>query len=132
MSEKYQREIEDILGQIDELPAARAQPKRRNFLRSAFGMMARAMAGRGNRISPGKILLTSLALVLVAALFKAVLPGIVVPVLLWTAVITFIVGYALFFINTSEPFERRWRGEPVNEPPPTTWERMRRWLRGRD
>lgn len=130
MPERYQREIEDILGQADELSAGEQTPNRRSFIRGAFSYVGSALSGQGRRISPGKILLTSLALVLVAALFKAVLPGIVAPVLLWAAVIIFILGYALFFINTSDSQEKRWRGRLVEEHP-TFWDRLRSWAKGR-
>ena len=129
MSERYRREIEDILGEVEELPVGAPQPKKPSFIRESFAYIGQALSG-GGRISPGKILLLSLVFVLVAALFNAALPGFIIPILLWSAVIIFIVGYALFFINTSEPYEKRWRGQ-VLEGPPTVVGRLRRWIKGK-
>ena len=130
MSEKYQREIEDILGGIEGAPPGQPKRKKRGPVRGIFALLGRVFGGRGGWFSPGRVMLTALTLLLVALLFKASIPGFIVPMLLWAAVIVFILGYALFFINANEPYEKRWRERPV-EGPPSYWARWRRWVRGR-
>ncbi len=130
MSERYQREIEDLLGSIEGVSVRVPKPKRRGLTRRLFSALGRSLGGRVWSFSPERIMLTGGILLLVALLFKASLPGFVVPILLWTAVIVFILGYALVFVNTSDTYEMRWRGRPVERPP--NWrDRMRRWGRTR-
>ncbi len=130
MSQRYQREIEDLLGKLDDTATQQPQPKRRRPGRRFFAPLGWLFAGRGHWLSPGRVLLTALCLLLVALLFKASMPGFLAPLLLWGAVIVFILGYALFFINAKDPPEKRWRGQAI-EGPPSTMDRLRRWLQGR-
>lgn len=129
MSERYQREIEEILDKIEELPLGRAKAKRRGFPRAVLAAVGRFLGGRGWGLSPGRIMLGSLVLLLVALLFRTSMPGMVAPIA-WAAVVLFILGYALFFINPHTSYERRWRGQTV-ENTPGRWERFRRWVRNR-
>ena len=129
MSERYQREIEEILDQADDLPVNRAKPKKRSFLGVLGIGVSRFLGGRGWHLSPGRIMLGSLALLLIALLFKSSMPGLVAP-LAWTAVVLFILGYALFFINPRASNEKRWRGRVI-ETVPSWWDRFLRRVKGR-
>ena len=129
MSEKYQREIEDILGQIEGPTQPKAKPRRPGLFRVLLNALGRFLGGKGWNLSPGRIMLGSLSILLVALLFNASMPGILGPALAWVAVILFILGYALFFINPSSSYEKRWRGEAI-ETPPTVWERFLRRIKG--
>ncbi|MEE2700935.1 MAG: hypothetical protein VX800_01960 [Chloroflexota bacterium] len=120
MPERYQKEIEDLLGKLDKPPIPQPQARQRSLVRQVALHARAALSGGGSWFSPGKVLAVSLALFLVGALLNATFPGIIVPILVWTGLITFIVGYAFFFINTSEPYERRWRGQVI-EKPETKW-----------
>ena len=129
MSEKYQREIEDILGQVEGPAQRKARLKKPGLFRILLNALGRFLGGKGWNLSPGRIMLGSLAILLVAVLFSASMPGILGPALAWGAVILFILGYALFFINPSSSYEKRWRGEAI-ETPPTMWERFLRRIKG--
>ena len=129
MSERYQQEIEEILGKIDELPLHRAKPKKLSFPRIMLTAAGRFLGGRGWNLSPGRIMLGSLVLLLLALLFRASMPGMVAPIA-WAAVVLFILGYALFFINPHASNEKRWRGQLI-ETVPSWWERFLRWVKGR-
>ena len=129
MSEKYQREIEDILGQIEGPAQRKARPRKTGLVRKLLNAFGRFLGGKGWNLSPGRIMLGSLSILLVALLFGAGMPGILGAALAWGAVILFILGYALFFINPSSSHEKRWRGQAV-ETPPTLWERVIRRIKG--
>ncbi len=128
MAERYQREIEDILGKLDGTASQQTQPVPQPKRRRPFAFLGKLFTGRGRWFSPGRVVLAAACLLLVALLFKASLPGFLVPFLLWGAVVIFILGYALFFINANEPPEKRWRGQTI-EAPPSPLSRLRRWLR---
>ena len=81
------------------------------------------------RTARPKLQLIRVLCALVAMLFGAGMPGILGAALAWGAVILFILGYALFFINPSSSYEKRWRGQAV-ETPPTLWERVIRRIKG--
>ena len=127
MPEKYQREIEEILGNVEDLRAHRAKMERRGFLRTSGAALGRFLGGRGWHLSPGRIMLGSLSLLLVALLLKSSTPGLVAP-MVWTGIVLFILGYALFFINPPS-YEKRWRGHVIERTP--RWrDRFLRWRRG--
>ncbi len=125
MPEKYQREIEEILGGID---GAQSHDGKARKSQSKGNLVWRLLGGRGWGISPGKILLVSLVLLLTALLVKGSMPGLVAPVL-WTGIVLFILGYALLFINPPS-YEKRWRGRVV-EPTPGWRKKLLHWLKGR-
>ncbi len=129
MSERYQREIEEILGNVEDLRSHRAKSKERGFLRAAGSAAGRFLGGRSWRLSPGRIMLGSLVLLLVALLVKGSTPGLVAPIV-WTGVVLFILGYALFFVNNPPSYEKRWRGRVI-ETAPRWRDRFLRWLKGR-
>ncbi|MBI4200768.1 MAG: hypothetical protein HY531_00590 [Chloroflexi bacterium] len=126
MSNRYQREIEEILDKIGSLPPGRERPARRRGFWPALSAAGRFLRGPWWHLSPGRIMLGTVVLLLVALLFKASMPGLVAPIA-WIAVFLFVLGYALFFINP-QPYERRWRGQPV-ETGPGLWQKLLRWLK---
>lgn len=125
MSERYRREIEDLLEQIEELPPQDRQGKKPSLRRALFSLIGRFLGGRGWNLSPGRIMVASIALLLIALLIKGNLPGFVGPLLAWGAVALFILGYALFFINPNQAYEKRWRGQPI-EKSTSLWNRLLR------
>jgi len=129
MSEKYQREIEDILGQIEGPAQRKARSRKTGLFRMMLNAFGRFLGGKGWNLSPGRIMLGSLSILLVVLLFGAGMPGILGAALAWGAVTLFILGYALFFINPSSAYEKRWRGQAI-EMPPTLWERVIRRIKG--
>ncbi len=127
MPEKYQREIEEILSNVQDLRSHRANRERRGFLQACGVVLGRLVGGRNWRLSPGRIMLGSLAILLVALMLKSSMPGLVAPIV-WTGIVLFILGYALFFINPPS-YEKRWRGNVIERQP--RWrERFLRWRNG--
>jgi len=132
MPEKYQQEIEEILKNVGEAPPAdppnrperplEDQPssRRPNWRASA---PRHSSSPRWPTITPGKILLFGLILLVVAALLK-------LGTLVWIGLGLLAVAYLLYFITPrSVSYEKRWRGQPVDEGAATPWERFKRWLK---
>lgn len=125
MPDQYQREIEDILRK------AEAQAPRQS-LRSLVWQYARqSMSNSAWPISPGKLMLTAVALLLVAAILRAMLPMVFGP-LAWAALVVFIIAYAMFFIKPSKranggaPGARKmWRGHYIDDEPESASKSMK-------
>ena len=132
MSDKYMKEIEEILKQADGmLPKDRPRPAvgRPRSSDRPTNLLSRITGGRGLRISAGKLMLTSLALLLLALILGATKLGFVVPLVV-AGLVLFVIAYALFFMRPgSFSYEKRWRGRPIEEKL-SLWDRFRRWLRG--
>jgi hypothetical protein len=129
MSERYMKEIEEILKRARGEPPRERFPKRGPGIVSGLtGLFTRPFRGRWWRLSPGKLMLGGVALLLVALILHATIPFTVGPVV-WAGLALFILAYALFFIRAGTTYEKRWRGRPI-EPRPSFWQRVRRWFTG--
>lgn len=129
MKERYRREIEDILSstevenhessiQASEKPEVASDTKPR-FLSEVI-----------RNIRPGKVVLSSLILLLIALLLGPSFPGFLGSLMAWGAVVIFIVGYSLIFIRPGQKYEKRWRGVPIDRPEIGFLERLRRKFTG--
>jgi Flp pilus assembly protein TadB len=130
MPGRYEKEIEEILEQAGNVQPQSATPHpgsgRFYRLRS---QIAQAFSARGWKVSPGKLMLVSVGLLLVALLMNAVIPAAVGPVA-WAGIVLFIVAYALFFIlPPKSKVERHWRGRPVDYAPRSWRGRFLPWNR---
>ncbi len=129
MSERYQREIEEILEEAGDL-----EPASPHFGRGpSFWRVVRAYIGqslRGNRwsLSPGRVMLIAVSLLLAALVLRGALPGIVGP-LAWAGLLLFIVGYGLFFVKPPKIDEKRWRGQPLESGGESLWTKFRRRIK---
>ena len=127
MSERYQREIEEILNQAGEsAPADRSKKGRGIPLIPPF---FRKGSGTDRRVhfSSGRLMFIGLALLLSAILVSAMFPGLLGLIML-LSLILFILGYVLFFARPSAGPEKRWRGRVIEQDRPS---RMASgWLRG--
>ena len=132
MSDKYKKEIEEILKQADDvLPNGGSRPASRGpgSPVSSSNPLGRLTGGRGLRISAGKLMLASFALLLLALILGAAGIGSVVHFVV-AGLVLFVIAYALFFIRPSaSSYEKRWRGRII-EDSPSLWERVKRWLKG--
>ena len=127
MSDKYQREIEEILRQAGELaPAKRPAGQRQSVWKLAWLHLAESVGGKTWTISPGRVMLVAVALLLSALIVRAAVPGLVGP-LAWAGLVLFIVGYGLFFVRPRK-LERRWRGQPMDTDD-SLWGRFRRKIK---
>ena len=132
MSDKYMKEIEDILKRAEEvMPKGEAQPPRGQSggFGRFFGLVSRPSGGRGLKISATKLMLISFALLLLALILGAFKVISVVPLVV-AGLLLFVIAYGLFFIRpgTDTSYEKRWRGRLIEERTPF-WDRVRRWLR---
>ena len=133
MSERYQREIEEILQEVgDSTPAKESGETKKSSLLALFARIGR---GIGNHVylSSGRLLTMGIVLLLVATFVRAMFPGPLGP-FVWLGLILFILIYALFFARPNRSTEKLWRGRPISQQPPTwrgegLWVRFQRWLR---
>jgi len=131
MPERYKEEIEEILRRTDEMtpaPPNREAEKRPVDLAQPTYPAHRSSRSSGGSVrrwpalSPGKILLAGLVLLLLGAVWQVTL--------LWIGLGLLVAGYLLFFVKPrSISYEKRWRGRAVEEPTSEWWWRFRRWFR---
>ena len=133
MSERYQREIEEILQQVGESTHTKEPDKaKKNSLLALFSRIGNGI-GSVIYLSSRRLMTIGIALLLSAILVSAILPGLLGP-FVWLGLILFILVYALFFARPSLKMERRWRGRPIELQPEACrgeglWDRFQRWLR---
>lgn len=130
MSDKMKKEIEEILRKAEDvMPESRSRPPRGQTQQSTKSSpLGRFTAGRGFKISAGKLMLGSFGLLLLALILGAATSISVVPLVV-AGLVLFVVAYALFFVRPGATYEKRWRGRLI-EDTPTPWERVKRWLKG--
>ncbi len=122
MPDKYEEEIDEILRQAGELTSgnggARRQP---GFLSVIWLQVKRSLGGRALSISPGRVMLAAVVLLLTALVMG-------ISLIAWAGLILFIVGYAMFFVRPKTGYgeEKRWRGQPIDYGEQPWWERVRR------
>jgi hypothetical protein len=132
MSQRYQKEIEEILEQVNEEPPrpgrggssqsrgdARLAPPRPPRSSSRFGLL---------QVSPGRLMLIGLASLFIALISLSLLPMLAAPSA-WVGIGLFIVAYVLFFLKPRRTVERRWRGQLIeDEPGDNGLTRFWRWV----
>ena len=128
MSDKYMKEIEEILKQADDvLPKDRPRSSQ-GKPKAAGGPLGRVSGGV--RISATKLMLGSFALLLLALILGAAGVGNVVLIVV-AGLVLFVIAYALFFVRPGgslSSYEKRWRGRPI-EDRQTMVDRFKRWLK---
>lgn len=128
MPQKYQREIEEILQQAGDMGLA-DPPKRRQklgFGRLAWEYFKQSIGGSAFSITPGRIMLGAVLILLAALVLNLATPGFgIVGILAWLGFILFIVGYAMFFIRP-KPVQKRWRGDVIEyRQGDSLWDKLR-------
>ena len=132
MGQRYQREIEEILGKVNEdAPAEGASKRTTSASRERRGRQ-RDPIGSAPRFSlhfsPGKLLAIGLGLLVAAWLLSLNGVGFAAP-LVWIGIALLIAGYVLVFTRPRRRVERRWRGQSLEDPPePGGLARIWRWL----
>ena len=127
MADRIEREIEEILRKIDDLPERR----RARAVRKA------PSAGASNlrflsRINMRKVMMWSLFAILVGALVFRAIPG--GYFLLIGAIIVFVTAFILSTRGgpTANVPEKRWRGQPLDLSEPSWPNRLKAWWKGRE
>ena len=128
MPQKYQREIEEILQQAGDMGLAdppKDRPKQ-GFGRLAWEYFKQSIGGSAFSITPGRIMLGAVFILLAALVLNLATPGFgIVGILAWLGFILFIVGYAMFFIRP-KPVQKRWRGDVIEyRPGDSLWDKLR-------
>ena len=116
MSDKYKKEVEEILEQAGVSPG-RAPVHRRKpgFWRLLWMYAGKALGGRTWAITPGRVMIAAVVVLLLALVLRA---G---PIMGLIGLLLFIVAYAMFFMRPRNRVERRWRGRPVEEEDDSGW-----------
>lgn len=125
MPDQYEKEIEDILRQAEE-EAPLPRPRSRQSLRSLVWQYARqSLNNNAWGISPGRIMLVALVILLAAFLLRPLIPG-MFGLLAWAGLIIFIVAYGLFFVKPSKPYpSKKWRGRYIDDEPTSVFSSLR-------
>ena len=128
MTNRYEREIEEILEQAGDVSGAKKAARGGGgFFRGLRQGLNSSSGGGSWQITPARVFMVSIALLLTALLMSSLAPGLV-PFFGWGGLVLFIIAYALFFARPGKAIEKRWRGRVVEERP--TWrDRFRRLLR---
>ena len=131
MSSKYQREIEEILEKSGDLGSTRAPnrpPEEKESLFRLVGLYIKnALSGKPWSLSPGRVMLIGLLLLLSMLIVMQFVPGI--PGLLaWAGLLIFIVGYGMVLAKPPK-IEKRWRGQSMEENGESLWNRFLRRIR---
>ena len=129
--DKMKREIEDILNRLDSfVPEESTVSRMRRRSSGGFANFVRALLGPLARISLGQVLLTSLALIIVAFFGRRVSP--VFNWVMIAALLLFLTAFALSFFNRGPAkTEHRWLGRIVELDQPSLADRLRAWLQAK-
>ena len=128
MPDQYQKEIEDILKKAE---AEAPLPSSRRSLREMVWQYVRqSLNSKAWGVSPGKIMLAALAILLAAFLLRPFVPG-MFGLLAWAGLIIFIVAYGMVFLRPSKKSKgerKMWRGKYIDDEPSggSWWGRFRR------
>ena len=127
MSQRYQREIEEILDQVNEgSPADEVSRKRRQLKQHR----PPKLPGRRLRwsLSTGRLMLMGIGLLVASLLLVGIFPPLAAPAA-WLGIILFIGAYVVFFTKPRPVTEKRWRGQSIEDTPPQTGlQRFWSWL----
>ncbi len=131
MPDKYQKEIEKILeGLGEDVPTNSREPGKPtrstpSELSSANSQpTTRGSGRRGPAVSPGKLAIAGLLLLLFGAIIN-------ITWLIWGGLGLLVGAYLLFFVKPrSSSYEKRWRGQSLEDQPSSTWEKLKRWFKG--
>ena len=137
MPEKYKDEIEEILKNAGELapskipreserhPEDRPRGREsRDVTRSRQTSVPHSEPSRSlPAITPGKLMLVGVILLLIGFKFWP---------LIWLGLAILAGGYMMYFVAPQTlNYEKRWRGQSVDEPPTSQWDRLKHWIMNR-
>ena len=129
MPDQYQKEIEDILKKAEAEAPLPSENSRRSLRGMVWQYARQSLNSTAWGVSPGKIMLAALAILLAGLVLRYMIPAL--GVLMWISLVVFIIGYGMVFLRPSKsPLERKmWRGRYIDEEPEgggSWWNRFRR------
>ena len=128
MSQRYQKEIEEILEQVNEDAPADSKSDRK-----LLPWEIERTQPTGTRTAPksfrptvGKFLLAGVVLLVLSPLLGGI--GLMAPAA-WAGIILLIGAYVVYFTKPRRQLERRWRGQSIEDVPEQGGlSRIWRWL----
>ncbi len=129
MSSKLERDIEEVLAQIDQFPPKRSRWSRiRRRVANAIGGVGEAITSLPwPRIGIGQVLLIAIAVIVIA--YYGFRNSNIGGILIFGGILAFIAAFifSLRRHSTSRTPEKRWRGQPIDldEPGGSWWKRWR-------
>jgi len=128
MADRIEREIEEILRKIDDLPERRKAKAARKSPPSSSGPSSLRLL---SRINMRKVMMWSLFAIIVGALLFRAVPG--GYFLLIGAIIVFVTAFILSTRGgpTANVPEKRWRGQPLDLNEPAWPDKLKAWWKGR-
>jgi len=142
MTDRLEREIEEILDKIEQFPSpeSRRARARKQAVRRFGGAIAerqRAVASKLGRISMSQVMLVSFLLILGYFFFGRYSP-LLMRWVLYAGIILFVTSFTILMLTRrSSPgavsAQERWRGRPIRpaDQGPTLAARLRAWWRRR-
>lgn len=115
MPDQYQKEIEDILKKAEAEAPLPSENSRRSLRGMVWQYARQSLNSTAWGVSPGKIMLAALAILLAGLVLRYMIPAL--GVLMWISLVVFIIGYGMVFLRPSKsPLERKmWRGRYIDE-----------------
>ncbi|MSP21699.1 MAG: hypothetical protein EXR66_01525 [Dehalococcoidia bacterium] len=140
--DRLEREIEEILGKIEDFPSAserwaRARKKATGRLGTAIAGQQRAVLARLSRIDMSQVMLLSFVLILGSLFLGRMLSPLITQWVLYAGVALFIASFAVLVFAPkggrcgppgSAPY---WRGRQIDYRSPSIADRAKRWWGGR-
>lgn len=124
MPERYKMEIEEILEEAGELIGSeKSKGTRPSFFKLLGLQLVQSLGGKRLSLSPGRVMLLGLLLLLAALILRTFVPE-AVGILAWVGLILLIVGYGMFFMRPKR-LEKRWRGQTIDYEEKFWWDRFR-------
>jgi len=139
-NERLEREIEEILGKIENFPEPQARARRarkRRFVRlsEAFTRRQRQVAQQLSRIAVSQIMLSSFLLILFSFFFRRANP-VLMNWVMYAGIILFVSTFAIMMFSGRRgggTVRQNWRGRPTEyRTTPSLADRIRRWWQERN
>lgn len=128
MAQRYQREIEEILDKVNDGVPDGGKPRRSKRKSAQPQAPRRARSASGLSLSPSRLVMAGVVLLIVAFAFNATGLAYAGP-LAWVGIGLFIAAYVMFFTRPRRIVERRWRGQSIEDAPePNGLLRLWRWI----
>ena len=130
--DKIQREIEEILNRLDAfVPEETVASRMRRRSSGAAASFSRAILGPLAHISLRQVMLTSLALIVLAFFAMRIHPIFARWAIIAGLILLFTSFGLSFFSRGATKTEKRWRGRPVELNEPGLGDRLRAWLQAK-